>query len=98
MLFISPSIGETASPGSDVTAEIDHIAIRVFRDIVPLPVAIFIVRVFYPSLCNLCANIYRPISLEQRGRRIVSYCPLCGIYPYVTMAVISTASLGIGLL
>ena len=38
----SPKIGETANPGRDVNAEIDHIAIKVMRGIVPLPVFIFI--------------------------------------------------------
>ena len=43
MLFISPSIGDTASPGSDVTADTDQIAISVIRDILPFPVLIVIV-------------------------------------------------------
>ena len=39
---ISRQRDETANPGRDVNAEIDHIAIKVMRGIVPLPVFIFI--------------------------------------------------------
>jgi hypothetical protein len=45
-LFISPRIGDTASPGSDVTADTDQIAISVMREIVPLPVLILIMAIF----------------------------------------------------
>ena len=48
MLFISPNIGDTASPGSDVIADTDQMAISVIREIVPLPVLIFMIAVF----CN----------------------------------------------
>ncbi len=42
MVFILLSIGEMASPGSEVTAEIDHIAIRVTTVMEACPVLIFI--------------------------------------------------------
>jgi O-antigen/teichoic acid export membrane protein len=42
ILVRSPNIGETASPDKEVNAEIDQIAIKVIRGIVPLPVCIFI--------------------------------------------------------
>ena len=37
-----PSIGVIASPGRLTVSDIDHMAISVIRDIVPLPVLIFI--------------------------------------------------------
>ena len=42
-------MGETASPGREVSAEIDQIASKVMRGIVPLPVCIFRYR-FVKSL------------------------------------------------
>ena len=41
----SPNIGETASPGNEVNAEIDQMAIKVIRGIVPRPVCIFIMLI-----------------------------------------------------
>ena len=35
-------MGETASPGNDVNAEIDQMAIKVIRGVVPRPVCILI--------------------------------------------------------
>ena len=49
ILVRSPNIGETASPGREVSAETDQMAIKVIRGIVPLPVCIFI-RKFVKSL------------------------------------------------
>ena len=55
MLFISPKIGDTASPGNDVTADTDQIAISVIRDIVPLPVLILIaVQIFHKPTQKEC--------------------------------------------
>ena len=42
ILSKSPKIGVTANPGSEVMAEIDHIANKVNKGIVPCPVLIFI--------------------------------------------------------
>ena len=42
-----PRIGETARPGSAFSAEIDHIPINVIRGIVPFPVCIRIIVLFY---------------------------------------------------
>ena len=47
LMLASTGCGEAASSGSDTTADIDSIATRATRDIEPLPVAIFIVEVFY---------------------------------------------------
>ena len=41
----SPNIGETASPGNEVNAEIDQMEIKVIRGIVPRPVYIFIMLI-----------------------------------------------------
>lgn len=41
----SPNMGETASPGNEVNAEIDQMAIKVIRGIVPRPVCIFIMLI-----------------------------------------------------
>ena len=59
MLFISPKIGDTASPGNDVTADTDQIAISVIRDIVPLPVLILIIAQFFcKSTQKECPNSF----------------------------------------
>ena len=70
-------MGETASPGSDVTAEIDHIAISVFRDMLPLPVEIFIVRVFLPfTLQPMCQYLQAYVSRAARKENYVVYAAL----------------------
>jgi hypothetical protein len=41
-------MGDIANPGSDTTADIESMATRVTREIVPFPVDIFIVESFSP--------------------------------------------------
>lgn len=60
IVFRSPRIGETASPGNDVTADTDQIANSTGSEIVPLPVDIFMVTGFgFLGLCRqpLCQRL-----------------------------------------
>ena len=56
ILSKSLRIGDIAKPGSDTTAEIESMATRATREILPLPVEIFIVERFSPPMCNRCAT------------------------------------------
>ena len=56
ILSKSLRIGDIANPGSDTTAEIESMATRATREILPLPVEIFIVERFSPPMCNRCAT------------------------------------------
>jgi hypothetical protein len=47
MRLISSRIGDIAKPGNDTIADTESIATSVTREIVPLPVLIFIARFFY---------------------------------------------------
>ena len=46
MVSSSSRIGDMAKPGSDTTADTDHIEISAIRGIVPFPVVTFIADVF----------------------------------------------------
>ena len=84
IVFRSPRIGETASPGNDVTADTDQIANSTGSEIVPLPVDIFMVTGFgFLGRChNLYASVFgwrRPRCLQtssgaEKGRESVFSC------------------------
>jgi len=59
IVFRSPRIGETASPGNDVTADTDQIANSTGSEIVPLPVDIFMVTGF--GFLGRCHNLYASV-------------------------------------
>ena len=56
MVLMSSSIGDTASPGSDTIADTDHMATRAARCIVPFPVLINIILLFFPFPSNSRAD------------------------------------------
>ena len=66
IVFRSPRIGETASPGNDVTADTDQIANSTGSEIVPLPVDIFMVTGF--GFLGRCHNLYASVFGWRRPR------------------------------
>ena len=65
-----PRIGETASPGKEVNAEIDQMPINVIRGMVPRPVLIFIYTYIFIEFEIVQEKTIRAMESSKKEERI----------------------------